>query len=161
MLTKNTMRQKINSLKRLIHIILKDRTHNSYIQFFRYFFVGGTAFVVDTGIFKYLTDYKDIYYVISATIGFIAGIIVNYILSTIWVFHRKNGELSKKQHLIDISIFSIIGIMGYLLTLAILWLFLEQLGFSTLSSKIVAGVIVLFWNFLGRKYLVFHKNDNR
>ena len=153
------MRQKVNSLKKLIQTIFKEKSHNIYIQFFRYFFVGGGAFLIDTAVVVYLTDYLNIYYVLSVIVGFIIGIIINYILSSIWVFHRIIENISKKQHAIDLAIFCVIGLMGLFLTMVIIWLLFDVLTFSILFSKIIASAIVLIWNFIGRKYLVFHKKD--
>ncbi len=148
-----------NNLKDLARIILQGKNNNSYIQFFRYFFVGGAAFLVDTSIVVYLTDYLKAHYVVSVVAGFIIGILINYILSSIWVFHRNSKNISKSQHLMDIAIFAIIGVTGLLLTIAIVWLLFDILAFSILFSKIVASAIVLFWNFIGRKYLVFHRRE--
>lgn len=66
-------------------------TDNTFIQFFRYVFVGGFAFVVDYGIMTALVELCRFDPVIAATISFVAGLLVNYVLSTFWIF--KNSKI--------------------------------------------------------------------
>ena len=87
--------------------ILILKTNNTLIQLFRYGFVGGTAFVVDFSVLYLLTEYLNVYYLLSATISFILGILVNYVMSIIWVFKYRN--FSKKIY--EIAIFIIIGVV--------------------------------------------------
>lgn len=64
-------------------ITVNDRTS---VQFFRYFFVGGLAFIIDYGLLIFFTEIFKIYYLISATISFLCGLVVNYTISIFWVF---------------------------------------------------------------------------
>ena len=66
-------------------------TDNTFIQFFRYCFVGGFAFVVDFGVMTLLTEVFSVYPVVSSTVSFVAGLLVNYLLSTFWIF--KNSKI--------------------------------------------------------------------
>jgi len=50
-------------------------------EFFRYFLVGGFAFGCDTFTLFSLTHFLKINYLVSAPIGFLAGTVVNYVLS--------------------------------------------------------------------------------
>ena len=152
---RNTMKKKMQTLKNIARLVLKDKTHHTHIQFFRYCFVGGFAAIVDTGLVVYLTESLKLYYVFSVIAGFAVGILINYILSSIWVFQRALASVSKKQHLLDMCLFMIIGVLGLLLTLAIIWLMYDYLHFSILFSKVLAVGLVLFWNFTARKYLIF------
>lgn len=149
------MNQKIISSKNLTDIIFRGKSDNTYVQFFRYCFVGSFAAVLDTGLVVYLTSYLNVYYIISVTGGFVLGLIINYLLSSIWVFHRGLSSVSKSRHLTDIILFGVIGIIGLVMTIIIVWLLYDKLNFSILISKIIAVIIVLFWNFFGRKYLIF------
>ncbi len=59
--------------------IFYGASDNLLIQFVRYFFVGGFAFIVDFGLLYILTEYAGLHYLLSATLSFIAGLVVNYI----------------------------------------------------------------------------------
>lgn len=54
--------------------IFYGASDNLLIQFVRYFFVGGFAFIVDFGLLYILTEYAGLHYLLSATLSFIAGL---------------------------------------------------------------------------------------
>lgn len=131
--------------------LLKDETNKTLIQMFRYLFVGGAAFIVDFISLFILTDFFGIYYLISAAIAFILGLIANYFLSIGWVFNKR--KLSKRH--IEFGVFALIGIVGLGLNEVFIWFLTEDLQIYYLMSKIFAAVIILFWNFFARKYVLF------
>jgi len=120
-------------------------------QFVKYFFVGGFAFIIDISILYLLTEFLYFHYLISAIFGFIAGLVVNYILSIKWVFDSRNIENQK----IEFGIFTLIGIIGLALNELFLWLFTDLLYFHYLISKIMTVALIFLWNFGMRKYLLF------
>lgn len=70
-------------------------TENTLIQFFRYLFVGGLATVVDWGI-SYLLfrfAFNEHYAVAANAISFVAGLAVNYLISTFWIFKNSRGKI--------------------------------------------------------------------
>ncbi|HBG40839.1 MAG TPA: GtrA family protein [Porphyromonadaceae bacterium] len=136
---------------KLLHKLLHEPSDNVFIQLFRYGFVGGTAFVVDFSVLYVLTRFAGLYYLLSAGIAFIIGLAVNYLLSISWVFNRRkvNNRFS------ELFIFTVIGIVGLLLTSLLMWLFTEQAGLFYLISKIITTAIVLIWNFTARKLILF------
>jgi len=131
--------------------ILILKTNNTLIQLFRYGFVGGTAFIVDFSVLYLLTEYLNVYYLLSATFSFILGILVNYVISIIWVFKYRN--FSKKIY--EIAIFIIIGVLGLGLNLLIMWFCTEILFIYYIYSKIISTIIVFLWNFFARKFILF------
>ena len=135
----------------MIKKIFTQKTENTYIQFFRYFFVGGFAFVVDFALLYILTDKLKMFYLFSATIAFIVGIIVNFILSKLWIFQKK--ALVNKY--LEFGIFGSVGIVGLGLNNLIMWFLTSKLGLYYLLSKLVATAIVYIWNFGARKYILY------
>lgn len=135
----------------LFHKLFYGSTDKLLVQFVRYFFVGGLAFVVDFGLLYILTEYAGLHYLLSATLSFIAGLLVNYIISCLWVF---NGSKFKNR-LVEFLFFATIGVVGLALNDALIWLFTDCIGTHYMFSKIVAAAMVYLWNFFARKYLVF------
>ncbi|MBP2044841.1 GtrA family protein [Methanobacterium aggregans] len=131
--------------------LLKESTDQTLIQFFRYTFVGGVAFLLDFGSLYYLTEYLGVYYLLSAAIAFILGLVANYILSITWVF--DNHTLDNKVS--EFGLFALIGIVGLGINEFIIWGFTANVQIYYMFSKIISAIIVLIWNFSARKYLLF------
>lgn len=138
-------------VKETLNTLLKQQSERTIIQLFRYFVVGGAAFLVDFGSLFVLTDFFGVYYLISAAIAFILGLIVNYGLSISWVFNNRTLQNST----LEFGVFSLIGIVGLGLNEIFIWFFTAEIGFYYLISKMISAVIVLFWNFFARKFVLF------
>lgn len=138
-------------MKERVEMLLTERTDKTGVQFFRYIFVGGVAFLVDFASLYILTDYFGIFYLTSAAIAFILGLITNYMLSINWIFNRRT--LSNKT--MEFTVFALIGIIGLGLNELFIWVFTAELNFYYLMSKILAAIIILFWNFFARKITLF------
>ena len=131
--------------------LIKNQTDSTHVQFFRYIFVGGAAFIVDFVSLFIFTDVFGVYYLISAAIAFTLGLIANYTLSINWVFNKRTLD----NKLSEFTIFAVIGIVGIFLNALIIYLFTEYVGLFYLVSKIIAAALILFWNFFARKVTLF------
>lgn len=138
-------------MKNILALLFKRSTDKTWIQFLRYIFVGGVAFLMDFGSLYILTDFFVIYYLISAAIAFILGLMTNYFLSISWVFNRRTFDNKP----FEFGVFAIIGIIGLILNEVFIWFFTAELGFYYLISKILSAIIILFWNFFARKFTLF------
>lgn len=126
-------------------------------QFLRYFVTGGLAFVVDFGVFSLALYCFEIHYLVSNLIGLMAGNVVNYLLSLGWVFCAEKRKM-EKHRLLEITIFVIISLVGMGLNE---FLMLVMVGYAELNemfSKIVSAGVVLVYNFLARKFILFTKS---
>lgn len=141
----------------MIDKLLKQPTDDVWIQLFRYFFVGGTAFAVDFGLLWVLTECAGLHYLLSAALSFAAGLTVNYLLSVWWVFN----DHVLRSRILEFAIYVAIGVIGLCFNEAIIWWATEKMNFYYLSSKIVATAMVFFWNFMARKYLLFDGKSYR
>ena len=130
--------------------LFREKTTNIFIQFFRYIFVGGFAFLADA--FTLWLCEKWMNYMIAAAIAFVVGLAVNYALSIWFVF----SEISKvKNKVKEFVVYGIIGLIGLLITEGIMYLFTDVFGLYFLISKIIAAAIVLVWNFAARKVVLY------
>lgn len=136
-----------------IQYVFKGKTNSTLLQLFRYTFVGGLAFLVDFGTLYILTEYFKIYYLVSAGIAFIFGLTINYFLSVKWVFNSRAME----NRMLEFLLFALIGLIGLGLNELFLWILTDILLIYYLLSKIITTIIVYFWNFFARKFLLFKK----
>ena len=129
--------------------------HKSIIirQLVLYGIVGGIAFIADYGTLWFLTEYCHHHYLLSAAIAFILGLVINYVLSTKWVF----SDRKYKSKWIEFLFFTFIGIVGLGLNEILIFIVSHNLDKHYMIGKIISTIVVFFWNFLARKYLLFKK----
>lgn len=123
------------------------------LQLFRYGFVGGVAFLADYGTLYAATEYLHFHHLFSAALAFIIGLLVNYLLSTSWVFASRSQTDKKLEFLI----FAVIGVIGLGLNELIIYLGTDVCGLHYMLSKLISTAIVFFWNFAARKLILFNK----
>ena len=85
------------------HFVL-GRARSVHIQFLRYFFVGGSAAVVDLLVFTVGITYFDLHYAVAAFLAYMFGLSWNYIISIIWVFESKHHRAKEMLMVFLISI---------------------------------------------------------
>lgn len=144
--------QKKTIMKKFLRRIIIDKTDNTFVQLFRYTFVGGIAFVIDFTLLYLLTDYVGLYHIISASISFIVGLAVNYVLSKIFVFSHSVVQNKTGEFLI----FALIGVVGLFLTDLMMWILVDMGSIYYLTAKIITTLLVYLWNFFARKYILFN-----
>lgn len=153
------MKEFIGALLRFdIDSLFRKKTTNTFIQFFRYIFVGGFAFLVDAFVL-WLCE-KFVHYMIAAAIAFVVGLAANYLLSIFFVFSESKQVKNKAAEFIA---YAVIGVIGLGLTEVIMYLLTDICGLYFLMSKIIAAAIVLAWNFVARKKTLYtnkQKEDN-
>ncbi len=151
--------------------ISEAQKHNFW-EFIRYCVVGGTAFLFETGTHwimwkSFLGGETNLNTFIATAAGFVVGLIVNYILSIIWVFttdtQQKQGKTVRA-----FLIFTVVGIIGFGLKELLMFLGavitdvpLASFGDKLVpyySTHIISAGIVLIWNYIGRKIFVFKKD---
>ena len=146
------MAELLKRLKTLnIDVIFHEKTDDFFVQLFRYVFVGGIAFLVDWGSMVGMVTLGMNKY-IAVAIAFILGLITNFILSKIFVFQEASERTNAMGEFI---VYAIIGVIGLALTEGLMVLMLEVIGIYYMIAKVIAAIIVLLWNFIARKVLLY------
>lgn len=127
-------------------------------EFARYLAVGGAAFLVDFGVLVLFNSVLPELYgyrlYVSTALGFIAGLIFNYIFSLLFVFKSaKNSNVGRSAA--AFIVFALVGLVGLGLTELGMYLGAGLLKLHYMAVKICVTGIVLLWNYLGRKILIF------
>ena len=138
-----------NLIDTTVEKLLGRKINKGLLQFFRYLICGGIATVSDIGMLFFLNKILFVNHLVAAAFAFVTGISINYTLNTILVF-KSSGQIKK-----EIPLFVTIGIGGLLWTELILWLLVNKLNFYLIVAKMIAVILVLFWNFFMRKRFVF------
>jgi|GEM_PF-360470 len=119
------------------------------VQFFRYFWVGGFSTIVDFCVFFFCVHFLDVHYLLAQFFAYCAGFVVNYMLSILWVFQ-------KTKHVVrEIATVFVLTMVGLLFTELLLLFFVEKVGWGEGAAKVVTTILVLFWNFGARRFVVY------
>jgi putative flippase GtrA len=119
------------------------------MQFFLYLIVGGLSFLVEIGTFIALR--RAAMPVIPASVSsFIVATIANYLLSIVLAFQRGHHRLR-----VELTRFLGVVLVSLGLNTALVWIFVYPLAIPPTLAKIGVVPIVLIWNYLGRRMLVF------
>ena len=126
-------------------------------ELFRYAIVGGIAFLIDAGVLQLvMMSFPDWQYTLYVAVvaGFIAGLTVNFILSLLFVFKNAKEKTENKKTQTFV-IFAIIGVIGLGLTELGMHIGVVVWGFHHLITKVVVAGIVMMWNYIARKLIIF------
>ena len=125
-------------------------------QFLSYFIVGGVSALVEWSIFFICDSLFLIHYQISTIISFVIATSVNIILGRKLTF--KSGNLYKKKLSEILSVF-MVSALGLVFNLLLMKVLVDFWGFNSETQrrldKIVSTGIVFFWNFIGRRFLIY------
>lgn len=139
----------------VIQEILFGETEKTKIQLIRNVVVECVRYCVNIVILWLLNDIilGSEYLALSTIIASITAGLVNYLLSSVWVFHKVDKETNKNIY--KFVLFTIVGIVGLVINVAITTVLTNKLGVYFLISNTIAQIVVFFFNFFGRKKLVF------
>ncbi len=122
-------------------------------QFFKFCVVGSIGTAVDFGLLYLLVEFGHLFYLLAATISFIAAVVNNYILNKIWTFRDHSKQLFRQ-----FGRFLIISLVGLGLNVLLLYLLVEFGHLWYILAKVLATGVVLIWNFFANKFWTFRKN---
>jgi putative flippase GtrA len=125
--------------------------------------VGGISALVDMGVLYIMTEFafdgkKDgIALTLSVATGFVFGLIVNYLLSQLFVFTSK-AQREKGKKASAFFIYAVVGLIGFVLTELLMhigMLFVSHEGLWYILLNCFVKGVVLIWNYVGRKIFVY------
>lgn len=122
--------------------MLKKRLH----EIIRFCIVGIISFLVDYGLLFLCTEWFHIFYWYSSAIAFTVSVILNYWLCIIFVF-CQSGKRDTRQ----ITLFVGASAGGLGINQTCMWIFVELIGMHYMSAKILATIIVTFWNYVTKR----------
>lgn len=123
-------------------------------QIIKFGLVGFLCFFIDYGIMVFLTEVVGVHYLLSSGISFTVSVIVNYILSLMYVFENEKGNRVK-----EFVIFVVLSVIGLGINQLLMWFCVDILGIFYMISKIGATAVVMVYNFVTRK-CVLENNGN-
>lgn len=126
-------------------------------QILNFGIVGILCFIVDYIIMLLLVELIKLDYLIACGIAFTVSTIVNYFLSMKYVFYKSN-KMDKK---VEFIFFSIMAIIGLVLTEILMFFCVESINIHYTISKVIATAIVMIYNFITRKIMFERKGKSK
>ena len=94
--------------------------------------------------------------ILGTGLGFLLGLVFNYIMSVKFVFSHK--EYAKTVN--GALLFTVLSVIGFFIHLLGMWLFFEILKVNYWLVKIIITVVVLVFNYITRKVFIFRADKN-
>lgn len=136
-----------------------DYTDNEYIKILLYLFVGGTAALVEWGLFYIFITYVLNGIGLSLTAVTMLGTCMAFCLSTLYHYFLGNilvfNSGSKYKRGKELSLVFLVSIMGLAFNLLFMYIFVSLMDWNPMASKVLTSCIVVVWNYLSRKKWIF------
>ena len=133
------------------HALLLEPTANTVTQLFRYVITGVSSFLVDF-LFLFFLEAAGMHYLPAAACSFTAGTVCNFLLTKFFAFKSINATVGPA---VEVLVFCAISVVGLLLTELLMFLFTSHLHVYFMVSKLISSILVFFWNFLARKFILY------
>ena len=136
-----------------------DYTNNEFIKVILYLFVGGTAALVEWGLFYLFFYYLlaglglsvDTLTMAATALAFGLSTLYHYFLGNILVFDSGSKYDKSKE----LSLVFLVSIMGLLFNIVLMYIFVGVLAWQPMFAKVLTSCIVVVWNYLSRKKWIF------
>ena len=136
-----------------------DYTNNEFIKVILYLFVGGTAALVEWGLFYLFFYYLlaglglsvDTLTMVATALAFGLSTLYHYFLGNILVFDSGSKYDKSKE----LSLVFLVSIMGLVFNLVLMYIFVGLLAWQPMFAKVLTSCIVVVWNYLSRKRWIF------
>ncbi len=136
-----------------------DYTNNEFIKVILYLFVGGTAALVEWGLFYLFFYYLlvglglnvDILTMLATALAFGLSTLYHYFLGNILVFDSGSKYDKSKE----LSLVFLVSIMGLQFNIVLMYIFVGVLAWQPMFAKVLTSCIVVVWNYLSRKKWIF------
>lgn len=150
--------------------------HKTFSEICRFILIGGIATIIDfvvMGVVEYAIEtdkYQSILnifinspqlstftVIFGNAIGFIVSVVFNYILSILFVFHEKGESKTIK----GFTMFVVLNVIGLIINMIGMYIGYDLLNMNQWVAKILITLIVLVYNYLTRKFLIFKDSDKK
>ena len=136
-----------------------DYTNNEFVKIILYLFVGGTAALVEWGLFYLFFYYLlvglglsiDTLTMVATALAFGLSTLYHYFLGNILVFDSGSKYDKSKE----LSLVFLVSIMGLVFNLVLMYVFVGLLSWQPMLAKVITSCVVVVWNYLSRKKWIF------
>jgi putative flippase GtrA len=116
-----------------------------------YFVIGGVSFLANFCVFLLFVNIAGQHWVTGNIAGFVAGTLINYLLSVRFVFESR--IFFRRQFEVLLTV--IVSALGVAMETLLIYFAHEVASLNLNIAKLGAAGVVFFWNYGARRFLVF------
>jgi dolichol-phosphate mannosyltransferase len=125
------------------------RSRESWLQLLKFGVVGGSGYLINLGVFAFLSGNLGLYHAVAAVGAFCVAVTSNFLWNRYWTFGPGEG-LAHMQA----ARFLAVSIACLVINLLVLELLVNS-GMGELAAQAIAVAVAMPFNFLGNKLWTF------
>jgi putative flippase GtrA len=125
------------------------RSRDSWVQLLKFGVVGGSGYLINLGVFAFLSGNLGVYHSVAAIGAFCVAVTSNFLWNRYWTFGPGEGL----AHL-QAARFLAVSIACLVINLVVLELLVGS-GMGELAAQAIAVAVAMPFNFLGNKLWTF------
>ncbi|PTS96721.1 glycosyl transferase family 2 [Pedobacter sp. HMWF019] len=123
-----------------------------FLSFIKFGITGACGLVIDFSLTWFFKDVIHINKFLANAIGFTTAVICNYFINRLWTFKNKD-EIGKQM-----AAFITVSLIGLMFNSCFIYLFNHVFMINFYISKMMAIILVFFWNFSANYFFVFRSS---
>jgi putative flippase GtrA len=125
------------------------RSRDSWLQLLKFGVVGGSGYLINLGVFAFLSGNLGVYHAVAAIGAFCFAVTSNFLWNRYWTFGPGEGL----AHL-QAARFLAVSVACLMINLIMLELLVSS-GMSELAAQAIAVAVAMPFNFVGNKLWTF------
>lgn len=117
-------------------------------KFALYVICGGVGVLTDLTIYSFMIE-RDVGYQFANFIGYASGTVISFLLNRHFTFQTYDRALQR------LGLFLLTALLGYLMSSALLWLFIGKFFIHPIVAKLATLFFVLVFQFSINKAITF------
>jgi dolichol-phosphate mannosyltransferase len=126
------------------------RHPDNWIQLFKFGIVGGSGYLINLGVFAFLSGNLGVYHAVAAVGAFCVAVTSNFLWNRYWTFGPGEG-LAHMQA----ARFLVVSVGCLAINLILLEAIVAKTSISELAAQAIAVAVAMPFNFLGNKLWTF------
>jgi dolichol-phosphate mannosyltransferase len=126
------------------------RSRDSWIQLLKFGIVGGSGYLINLGVFAFLSGNLGVYHAVAAVGAFCVAVTSNFLWNRYWTFGPGEG-LAHRQA----ARFFAVSVASLVINLVVLEALVASSSISELAAQAIAVAVAMPFNFLGNKLWTF------
>jgi dolichol-phosphate mannosyltransferase len=126
------------------------RHPDNWIQLFKFGVVGGSGYLINLGVFAFLSGNLGVFHAIAAVGAFCVAVTSNFLWNRYWTFGPGEG-LAHMQA----ARFLVVSVTCLVINLVLLEAIVANSAISELGAQAIAVAVAMPFNFLGNKLWTF------